>query len=255
MNIEPEVLDLGKIRVSCDHCRLSALCLPHTLSPDEIREIDKIIKHSHSLRRGDFLFRSGNEFTTLYAVRSGSFKLFTHTEEGNEQILGFYFPGEIIGFEAINNNRHSSSALALETSGYCTLPFVRLEELSMTIPSLQHRVLQLMSKEIKHENEMLTMLCNKNAEEKVGTFLIMLSDPFRQLGYSSTSFKLAMTRQDIGNYLGLSVETVSRILGRLQKDNIIAINNKSVELLDIDKLAHISMECNHNIISGTGTVS
>jgi CRP/FNR family transcriptional regulator len=229
--------------------------LPFSLSPHEIAQVDKLVKHSHALRRGDFLFRSGEEFTMLYAVRAGSFKLFTYTEEGSEQILGFYFPGEIIGFDAINDNRHSSSALALETSGYCALPFARLEELSMAIPKLQHRVLQLMSKEITHENELMTMLCNKNAEEKVGSFLISLSTRFSQLGYSSTSFKLAMSRQDIGNYLGLTVETVSRILGRFQKDNIIAINNKSVELLDMDQLFKASMTCNDNTKTGSCTAS
>ena len=254
MKIEPGVVDLSRIRVSCDCCRLSALCIPFNLNPHEISEIDKIVKHSHTLRRGDFLFRTGNDFTSLYAVRSGSFKVFSYTKDGDEQILGFYFPGEIIGFDAINENNHSSSALALEVSSYCALPFARLEELSMVIPKLQHRVLQLMSKEISHENELLTMLCSKNAEEKVGTFLITLSARFSQLGYSSTNFKLAMSRQDIGNYLGLTVETVSRILGRFQKDNIIAINNKSVALLDIDRLAGISMKCNDNTITGTNVL-
>ena len=244
MKIEPAVVDLSRIRVSCDRCHLSSLCLPYSLSPSDIAEINKIVKHSHTLRRGDFLFRSGNEFSALYAIRSGSFKVFTYTNDGDEQILGFYFPGEIIGFDAINSNNHFSSALALEASSYCALPFTRLEELSMSIPGLQHRVLQLMSREISHENELVTMLCNKNAEEKVGAFLITLSARFGLLGYSHTHFKLAMSRQDIGNYLGLSVETISRILGRLQKDNIIAIYNKSVKLLDLDRLAGISTRCN-----------
>jgi len=249
MKIEPAVADLSRVRVSCDCCRLSSMCMPESLSPEEVEQIDKIVKHSHPLRRGDYLFRTGDEFTSLYAVRSGSYKLFTYTGGGDEQILGFYFPGEIIGFDAINNNIHSSSALALEVSSYCSLPFARLEELSMVIPKLQHRVLQLMSKEISHENDLLTMLCNKNAEEKVSTFLITLSARFAQLGYSPTNFKLAMSRQDIGNYLGLSVETISRILGRFQKDNIIAINNKSVELLDLDRLIGISVKCNENLIT------
>ena len=252
---EPAVTDLAKIRVSCDSCQLSTLCLPFSLSPLEIEQLDKLVKHNHALRRGDFLFRSGEELSSLYAVLAGSFKLFTYTEDGSEQILGFYYPGEIIGFAAINSNRHSSSALALETSGYCTLPFTRLEELSMAIPKLQHRVMQLMSKEITHENEIMTMLCNKNAEEKVGTFLLSLSTRFSRRGYSATNFKLAMSRQDIGNYLGLTVETVSRILGRFQKDNIIAINNKTVDLLDLDQLFKISTTCSDETLPGFNTAS
>ena len=253
MKKEPAVMDLSKVRVSCACCHLSTLCLPYNLSPHEIEQFNKLIRHSHALRRGDFLFRSGAEFTSLYAVRSGSFKLFTYTDEGNEQILGFYFPGEIIGFDAINNNRHSSSALALETSSYCAIPFARLEDLSMAIPKLQHRAWQLMSKEISQENELVNTLCNKNAEEKVGTFLLTLSARFSQLGYSATNFKLAMSRQDIGNYLGLSVETVSRILSRLQKDNFIAINNKSIELLDSDKLSEISLHFSGRNMSGVAS--
>ena len=253
MKKEPAVMDLSKVRVTCECCHLSAMCLPHSLSPHEIEQINKLVRHSHALRRGDFLFRNGAEFTSLYAVRSGSFKVFTYTDEGNEQILGFYFPGEIIGFDAINNNRHASSALALETSSYCAIPFARLEDLSMAIPKLQHRVMQLMSMEITHENDLMTMLCNKSAEEKVGTFLLTLSARFSQLGYSSTSFKLAMSRQDIGNFLGLSVETVSRILSRLQKDNFIAINNKSIELLDSDKLSEISLHFSGRNMSGVAS--
>ena len=217
MKREPAVMDLSTVRVSCECCHLSTLCLPYSLSQQEIEQFNKLVRHTHALRRGDFLFRSGAEFTSLYAVRSGSFKLFTYTDAGNEQILGFYFPGEIIGFDAINNNRHFSSVLALETSSYCTMPFSRLEELSMAIPKLQHRVWQLMSKEISQENELLNTLCNKSAEEKVGTFLITLSTRFSQLGYSATNFKLAMSRQDIGNYLGLSEETIVASLAVCRK--------------------------------------
>ena len=255
MTSDPTDMDLAKIRVTCNSCHLAKLCLASGLSPLEIEQLNNLVKHNHVLHRGDFLFRNGEELSSLYAVLSGSFKLFSYTEEGSEQILGFYYPSEIIGFDAINNNRHSSSALALETSSYCILPLTRLEELSKATPKLQHRVLQLMSKEITQDNELKVTLCNKNAEEKVGTFLLSLSNRFNQRGYSSMTFKLAMSRQDIGNYLGLTVETVSRILGRFQKEKIIGINNKAVDILDLEQLVSISITCNNKSLPHSDTAS
>ena len=136
MKIEPAVVDLSTTRIACDRCRLATLCLPGGLSSEDITEIDKIIRHNHTLRRGDFLFRNGDKLSALYAVRSGSFKVFIYTDAGSEQILGFYFPGEIIGFDAINNYSHVSSALALETGAYCVLPFAQLEKLSSAVPEI-----------------------------------------------------------------------------------------------------------------------
>lgn len=254
MKIEPSVSDLSKIRVSCEDCHLSRLCLPDGMTPEDQARIENLVKHRHTIRRGDYLFRSGANFNALYAIRSGSFKLFTYTSDGDEQILGFYFPGDIIGFDAVHKHRHASSALALEISSYCVWPFTRLEELGMSIPTLQRRVLKLMSREISHEHEHMNLLCNKTAEEKVGTFLLALSARFSRTGYSPTSFKLAMSRQDIGNYLGLSVETISRIMGRFQKDKLIAINNKSIELLNPEVLVRTSNQCSahRNVAVGHG---
>lgn len=252
MKIEPSVSDLSKIRITCEDCHLSRLCLPDGLTSGDQAKIENLIKHRHTIRRGDYLFRSGADFSALYSIRSGSFKLFTYTSDGDEQILGFYFPGDIIGFDAVHKQRYASSALALEISSYCVWPFNRLEELGLSIPSLQRRMLEFMSKEIAHEHDHMNLLCNKTAEEKVGTFLLALSTRFSRTGYSPTSFKLAMSRQDIGNYLGLSVETISRIMGRFQKDKLITINNKSVELLNPELLTRASNQCSAHRNAATG---
>jgi CRP/FNR family transcriptional regulator len=226
------VVDLVKVKVSCKDCNLSELCLPRGLHQDELASLDRIVKRTTPLHKGDYLFRSGDPLGSIYAVRSGAVKLYTLSDTGDEQVLGFYLPGELVGLDAINAESHRGYAIALETSSYCSIPFPQLEDICQQLPGLAHQFLKLMSREISHENRLLLTLATRSAEERIASFLLNLSGRFHRLGYSAQEFRLPMPRRDIGLYLGLTIETVSRIFSRLQRDRIIAADRRFVRVLN-----------------------
>jgi CRP/FNR family transcriptional regulator, anaerobic regulatory protein len=228
-----KVISFETVRLACKNCSLSTLCLPMGLDPEDVERLDDIVKRSKPLHRGDYLFRSGEGFRSLYVVKTGSVKTYAPSEEGGEQVLGFHLPGEVIGLDAIDTEVHACSARVLETSAICELPFSRLEELSTTIPSLQHALYRLLSKEISHDTEMLLLLGKKNAEERLAAFLINMSKRLHRRGLSATDFHLSMSRHEIGNYLGLAVETVSRLFTRFQEEGLLKVDRKHVQLLDL----------------------
>ncbi len=226
--------------VSCSSCRLSTLCLPIALNSDEVNQLDEIVQRSKPLGKGDHLYRGGNPFSSIYAVRSGSFKSYTLSTDGTEQVNGFYLPGEIIGMDGISSLNHGSSAIALERSSVCEIPFHRLEELSRHLPSLQHHFFQIMGKEIAKDQKMLTLLSCNSAEERVASLLLSFSARNDRRHLSPTKLRLTMTRAEIGNYLGITVETVSRILTRLQGQEVLTVDNKDVEIMDLVKLRQVA---------------
>ncbi|MFT7461547.1 MAG: CRP/FNR family transcriptional regulator [Planctomycetota bacterium] len=231
-----QAIDLHKFKVTCENCNLAELCLPRGLNKDELDELDKVVRQSRPLHKGDHLFRNGDPLSSLYTVRSGSVKLFTHSDNGDEQIVGFYLPGELVGLDGIENNLHSCNAIALETSSLCNFPYTQLTDVCSKVPALQEQMFRLMGREISYENKLLLSLSKKSAEERIATFLRSLSLRFKQLGFSPDEFRLSMSRQDIGNYLGLTIETVSRIFSRLQKNKYILIDKKHIQILDQDGL-------------------
>jgi CRP/FNR family transcriptional regulator len=209
------------------------------LAVDDVERLDNIIKRNRPLHRGDHLFRNGDRFRSLFVVKTGSVKTFTPSEDGGEQVLGFHLPGEIIGLDAIEREEHTCSAKVLETSAICEIPFARLEELSSSLPSLQHQMYRLLSKEISQDTEMLMLLGKKNAEERLATFLLSLSGRFKKRGLSATDFYLSMSRHEIGNYLGLAVETVSRLFTRFQEEGLLEVERKHVQLLNLSRIETI----------------
>lgn len=227
-------------QISCGDCRLNTICLPLSLHSEEIDQLDDIVQRGRPLQKGQNIYHSGEEFTSVYALRSGTVKGFRITDDGKEQVTGFYLPGEIFGLEGISDSRYPSSAVALETASVCEIPFHRLEELSTKVPSLQRHVFKLMSKEITQDQQLITLLSKNSAEERIAAFLLSISTRNKQRHLSDSAFRLPMSRSDIGNFLGLTVETVSRIFTRLQKQEIIAVNNKDVELLNIVELQKIA---------------
>ncbi|MGA7980746.1 MAG: fumarate/nitrate reduction transcriptional regulator Fnr [Chromatiaceae bacterium] len=233
---EPKVISFETIRVACRNCTLGTLCLPVGLAPEDVERLDDIVKRSRPLHRGDYLFRSGERFRSLYVVKTGSVKTYAPNEEGGEQVLGFHLPGEVIGLDAIEKEVHACSAKVLETSAICEVPFARLEELSNSVPSLQHQIYRLLSKEISQDTEMLLLLGKKSADERLATFLLSMSKRLRTRGLSPTDFYLSMSRHEIGNYLGLAVETVSRLFTRFQDEGLLKVDRKHVQLLDLDVL-------------------
>jgi CRP/FNR family transcriptional regulator, anaerobic regulatory protein len=233
---ERKVISFETIRVACKNCTLSTLCLPMGLASEDVERLDSIVKRNRPLHRGDYLFRAGERFRSLFVVKTGSVKTYAPNEEGGEQVLGFHLPGEIIGLDAIEKEAHACSARVLETSAICEIPFSRFEELSSSIPSLQHQMYRLLSKEISHDTEMLLLLGKKSAEERLATFLLSMSRRLRKRGLCATDFYLSMSRHEIGNYLGLAVETVSRLFTRFQDEGLLKVDRKHIELLNLDAI-------------------
>ncbi len=230
------MLDFTHLKVACAECSLYRLCLPMGLDHEDLGRLDAILKRSRPLRRGDHLFRTDDRFRSMYAVRSGSVKTYTPCEDGTEQVIGFHLPGELVGLDAIENERHLCSAKVLETTSVCELPYERLFELSAQIPSLQRHFFRLLSKELGRDEHMLLLLGKATAEERLATFLVNLSQRFKARGFSEMEFNLSMSRHDIGNYLGLAVETVSRMFSRLQDDGVLTVHRKNIVIHDMARL-------------------
>ncbi len=226
----------GQRHISCQNCSISELCLPFSLNDQELNTLDDIIDRKRPVHKGDKIFSDGQEMQSLYAIRSGTFKTFTVNEQGEEQITGFHLAGDLLGFDAIAENEHRSFAQALETSMVCEIPYNNLDELSNTMPKLKKQVLRLMSHEIRTDQEMLTLLNRKNAEQRVATFLVSLSERYHARGLSSAEYRLTMTRSDIGNYIGLTVETISRLLNRFHKNGLIKVDGKLISIIEMDNL-------------------
>ena len=227
-------------QISCGNCRLNSICLPISLHIDDIDKLNDIIQRSRPLQKGDYLYRANDEFVSVFAVRSGTVKAINITNDGQEQVTGFYLPGEIVGMDGLAANRHTNSAIALETTAVCEIPFTRLEELSIKIPSLQRHFFQLMSKEITSDQQLITLLSKNSAEERVAALLVSISSRNQRRQLSSTAFRLPMSRADIGNYLGLTVETVSRVLSRFQKQGLLAVDKKEIEITELDQLQSVA---------------
>ena len=223
-------------KVACQDCSLFQLCLPVGIDQADLAEVDSIIKRHRPIQRGDQLFASGDKFRSIYAVRSGSLKTSVLTEDGREQVTGFFLPGEIVGLDAIGTDEHTCTARALETTGVCEIPYDELESIGERIPSLPRQLLRIMSREMHHDQLMLLLLGKRSADERLAAFLFSLSQRFDLRGYSPNEFNLSMSRNDIGNYLGLAVETVSRLFSRLQEDGILLVHSRHVQLRDIARL-------------------
>lgn len=208
------------------------------LTNADVERLETIIKHSRPLRRSEHLFRAGERFQSLYVIKTGCVK--TYDAEGEHQVLGFHLPGELVGLDAIAKTCHLCSAQVLESSAICEVPFHRFEEIASHIPSLQHQMYRLLSKEISQETEILLLRGKKNAEERLAAFLINLSQRLSKRGLSATDFYLSMSRHDIGSYLGLAVETVSRLFSRFNDEGLLNVNRKHVEVLDFAALERIS---------------
>ncbi|MDN4501468.1 fumarate/nitrate reduction transcriptional regulator Fnr [Alteromonadaceae bacterium BrNp21-10] len=221
-------------KIHCQYCNFSQLCLPSAFNGDEMTRLDNIIERKKPYQKQQLLFQDGTPLNTLFAIRSGSFKSFRLSAEGEEQIIGFHFPGDVIGLDALQDNIHHSHAQALETSMVCEIPYDTLDSLSANFPKLRSQVLRIMSGEISHHQEMMQVLTQKTADERLNYFLQNLSARFAERGFSSKEFRLSMTRGDIGNYLGLTVETVSRLLGKQQKLGLIKVDGKFITLLTRD---------------------
>jgi len=219
-------------QVHCKDCSLASLCLPLSLNLEDMDALDDIVKRGRPLKKGEFLFRQGDTFNSVFAVRSGALKTFSLSDGGDEQITGFHLPSELVGLSGMDSESYPVSAIALETTSVCEIPFERLDELSVQLPQLRRQLMRVMSREIRDDQQMMLLLSKKTADERIATFLVNLSARFRARGFSANQFRLAMSRNEIGNYLGLAVETVSRVFTRFQQNKLLEAEGKEVHILD-----------------------
>ena len=232
MKIVPEAKPQGRTgcTIHCQNCSISQLCLPFTLSEHELTQLDNIIERKKPVQKSQIIFQSGDELRSIYALRSGTLKSYTLSENGEEQITAFHLPGDLIGFDAIMNMKHIGFAQALETAMICEIPFDILDDLAGKMPKIRHQIMRLMS----------LLLSKMSAEEKLAAFLYNLSQRYAARGFSAREFRLTMTRGDIGNYLGLTIETISRLLGRFQKSGMITVQGKYITINQMDVLAEMA---------------
>lgn len=214
-------------------CSLQELCLPRGLYGRDLERLDALVEHQGPYHEGDHLFRIGDKFGAIYAVRAGSYKSYTVDSEGREHVLGFHLPGELLGLDAIYPGHHVCNALALDTATVCVLPYAQLSALASQISGLFIQIMRLMSKDIA---DTATLAGDFTAEERLAAFLVGLSERFRLRGYSPHEFNLAMSRRDIANYLRLATETVSRVFARFEKDGLIAVDRRAIRLLELQRL-------------------
>ena len=229
-------VDITALQSICSKCSLRELCLPAGLDSRELDRVEHLVNRRRPIKRDDYLYRSGGKFQSLYALRTGSIKSCVLHEDGREQIAGFHMAGELLGLDAISSSRHTCDAIALEDSVVCEIPFARLEQVSREIPSLQQHFHRIMSREIVRDYGVMLLLGTMRAEERLAAFLLNLSQRFSARGYSSTEFVLRMTREEIGSYLGLKLETVSRVFSRLHEEGVVEVRNRHIKLNDLERL-------------------
>jgi CRP/FNR family transcriptional regulator len=223
----------------CSTCTLHDICIPTGLDPGEMRQLDRIIDQHRRVSRDGILYRMNDPFTSLYAIRLGQFKTYQVTADGAEQITGFHMAGEFLGMDAISAERHQCFASALEDSEVCEIPFSRLEHLFIEMPVLLRHFHRMMSQEITRDQSTMLSLGNMNAEQRFALFLLNQSSRHKARGYSATSFQLRMSREDIGNYLGLTIESISRLMTRFSREGRIRVKHREIELLDLDALQQL----------------
>ncbi len=229
-------VNLREIKVQCLTCSVRELCLPVGVGPEGLHQINSLVAERKHLRKGEALYRAGDPFTALHAIRVGSCKTTVLGEQGHEQIAGYHLIGDIVGMDGLGTERYRGQAVALEDTEVCVLPFDRLEELARHVVPLQHNLHKVLSTEIAREREVMLMLGSMRAEERVAVFLLNLSRRYKQRGYSTTEFVLRLSREEIGSYLGLKLETVSRQFTRFQAAGLILVQGREVRLLDLPGL-------------------
>ena len=229
-------MNLHTIKVACSNCNLRELCMPMGLKTEELDKIDEVVAIRRKIKRGTRLYTNGEKFTSLYAIRTGFFKTCLTTEDGRNQVTGFQMAGEIIGLDGIVKEHHTCDAVALEDAEVCVMPFERIEELSRDVVALQRHVHKIMSREIVREHGVMLLLGSMRAEERLAAFLLNLVQRLHARGFSQSELLLRMTREEIGSYLGLKLETVSRTFSKFVEEGIVEVKQRHVRILNTDAL-------------------
>ena len=227
------------IQATCSNCNLRELCMPMGLDPEQMQRVEEVVATRRKVKRGGLLFQNGEAFTSLYAIRTGFFKTCVATEDGRYQVTGFQMAGEIVGLDGIVTNHHSCDAIALENAEVCVMPFNRLEEISREVTALQSHVHKVMSREIVREHSVMLLLGSMRAEERLAAFILNLVQRLHARGFSSSELILRMTREEIGSYLGLKLETVSRTFSKFVEDGMVEVKQRHVRIIDPDALQRL----------------
>ena len=228
-----------KFEVSCASCNLRELCLPAGLCADDLARIENVVYARRRVKRGEALFNAGGQFNAVYAIRSGFFKASVIDGEGREQVTGFSMGGELVGLDGLGSGTYNATAIALEDSEVCVLPYALIEEMAREVPALQRHLHAVLAREIVRDHGVMLLLGSMRAEERLATFLLNLSKRFVRRGYSASDFHLRMTREELGSYLGLKLETVSRLFSQFQDTHLIEVQQKHVRILDVEGLERV----------------
>lgn len=229
-------IDIHDLKLACSNCNMHELCMPVGLPANLLEKLDELIYVRKRIKAGTPLYHAGSHFQSLYAIRSGFIKMATLHEDGREQVTGFYMMGEILGFDGIATDAHMCTTVALEDSEVCAIPFDRIERAGYEMGDIQHHIYRLMSREIVRDHTIMMLLGSMQGEERVAAFLLNLSQRFSERGYSSSDLMLRMKREEIGSYLGMKVETVSRAFTRFRELGLLEVHQKHVRILDMNGL-------------------
>jgi CRP/FNR family transcriptional regulator len=226
----------------CSNCSMRGICVPTGMQAEDVPQVDALVYTRRRIKRGEHVYRAGDAFHALYAFRSGFFKGYMVTRDGKTQVTGFPMAGDLIGMDGIGTDKHTLSVVALEDGEVCVVPYTHLQSLTSRVPALQHQFHRMMSREIVRELDLMSLLGSMRAEARVAEFLLSLSRRFAERGYSSHEFNLRMTREEIGSYLGLKLETVSRVLSKMQEQGLIRANLRYIEIVDAEALRGVTAE-------------
>jgi CRP/FNR family transcriptional regulator len=224
------------LKTLCSTCHLKDLCLPCGLTGSDVERLDDLHFARRRVREGQHLYREGEKFQFIYAVRAGTFKSSVMLKDGREQVTGFQMAGELLGLDGLAAGKHASSAIALEDAEICAIPYAHLSELAATSSDLQNVISRLMSREIVREHSLMMLLGSMNAEERLAAFLLNISQRMKARGYSASEFHLRMSRAEIGSYLGMKLETVSRTFSAFQHQRLLEVDKKHVRITNLEGL-------------------
>ena len=233
-------IDLSLLQRSCGQCSLRELCLPAGIPPADLKQLETIVKKRRPVERDGRLFRVGDPMQAVYVARKGAFKTIAISEDGEEQVIGFHLPGELIGLDGLGSGAHRCEAIALNTANVCEVPFDELSQVAAQIPGLQQQLMRVIGQSVGRDQEHMELLSRRQANERIALFLHGFGERLRNGGQSGTDFKLPMSREDIAHFLGLAFETVSRGFSRLQEDGLILVDGRRITLLDVERLDRVA---------------
>lgn len=237
---DASVLDLIQLRRGCTYCSVRQLCLPGGIGAEELQRLDQIVQRRRPVARGERLFHLGDPLTAVFIARDGAFKSVSISEDGEEQVLGFHLPGELIGLDALGTGEHRCEGVALTAANVCEVPYDQLSAVAAQIPSLQQQLLRVIGQSVGRDQDHLGILVRRQANERIALFLHSLGERYRVVGQSDRQFQLPMSREDIARFLGLALETVSRGFTRLQDDGVIAVTGRRVEIVNTAELLRLA---------------